>query len=516
MIEATSEFFQSITSREVVAATGSRGAMCSLSNRILKSAKDTMEERTDSTDAQQIQTLEEVEKRIEMKLARLEAKRKALKAKKKQMIEAQLFIAQTNLNAEEIIEINVGGTLFTTSKRTLCKYPLSKLAWLFDDRNKDKVTRDSHGRYFLDRDPSLFRIVLNFLREEKPCPSRWAKRLPHFVSLYQFERELEYFGLPHGNVEYVTHFKEGKNDGESYSEEDRRGENEGNESSTLEDSTDSHSTEGDSLSVECSVGDFVEVLCWDPILIQLEYGSTIMELDGWYWIHAVVVEISASEDKVKVHYHKFDTKYDEWVSVAANRLRRPVNPANALKLRPGARVEVMVLPGSMGYAGTYIWCPGKVLYSFGANHETMFVVALDNTVIHHTFGHFRVRSSSWTYPPLPDEAPKRANEEEDEEKEGEQEQNVLASVGRSRRRRARRRRRTRRGSSDEDEDEDVDEDDESDSTDGEEDESGSRDGGDNNSHSEGDSDSGFFSEDDDVEQGMDCEYISGNNNLVFS
>ena len=61
-----------------------------------------------------------------------------------------------------IISFNVGGTAFATSRQTLMKYPDSMLARMC---NTDvPVAKDSNGAYFIDRDPEMFRLILNYLR----------------------------------------------------------------------------------------------------------------------------------------------------------------------------------------------------------------------------------------------------------------------------------------------------------------------------------------------------------------
>jgi hypothetical protein len=69
--------------------------------------------------------------------------------------------------ASDIIVLNVGGTLHTTTRHLLVNsvdyFPDSLLALMF--RNADeRVPRDSQGHYFIDADFAVFRHVLNVLR----------------------------------------------------------------------------------------------------------------------------------------------------------------------------------------------------------------------------------------------------------------------------------------------------------------------------------------------------------------
>eukprot|EP00995_Heteronema_vittatum_P002938 NODE_1434_length_969_cov_654.534783_g989_i0.p1 GENE.NODE_1434_length_969_cov_654.534783_g989_i0~~NODE_1434_length_969_cov_654.534783_g989_i0.p1 ORF type:complete len:240 (-),score=59.99 NODE_1434_length_969_cov_654.534783_g989_i0:144-863(-) len=63
----------------------------------------------------------------------------------------------------EIVQVNIGGHLFTTTLSTLTQDPNSMLAGMFS--GKVGVTKDGDGSYFIDRDGTHFRLILNFLRD---------------------------------------------------------------------------------------------------------------------------------------------------------------------------------------------------------------------------------------------------------------------------------------------------------------------------------------------------------------
>lgn len=63
----------------------------------------------------------------------------------------------------KIIRLNVGGISFTTSLDTLLSDENSMLALMFS--GKYNVEKDEEGRYFIDRDGTHFRYILNFLRD---------------------------------------------------------------------------------------------------------------------------------------------------------------------------------------------------------------------------------------------------------------------------------------------------------------------------------------------------------------
>lgn len=65
-----------------------------------------------------------------------------------------------------MVQLNVGGHLFSTTLSTLRKSPDSRLAEMFGGQ-PNKVRPDAQGRFFIDRDGSHFGPVLEFLRSER-------------------------------------------------------------------------------------------------------------------------------------------------------------------------------------------------------------------------------------------------------------------------------------------------------------------------------------------------------------
>ena len=63
-----------------------------------------------------------------------------------------------------IVDIDVGGTLFRTTRQTLLSDANSMLAKMFDPNANLVPVLRTDGAYFIDRDPAYFRVVLNFLR----------------------------------------------------------------------------------------------------------------------------------------------------------------------------------------------------------------------------------------------------------------------------------------------------------------------------------------------------------------
>ncbi len=62
-----------------------------------------------------------------------------------------------------LIDLNVGGVKYTTSKTTLSKYEDSMLYRMICTQLENK--KDAEQRIFIDRDGQLFRYILNFLRD---------------------------------------------------------------------------------------------------------------------------------------------------------------------------------------------------------------------------------------------------------------------------------------------------------------------------------------------------------------
>ncbi|XP_008424721.1 BTB/POZ domain-containing protein KCTD14 [Poecilia reticulata] len=114
-----------------------------------------------------------------------------------------------------VVQLNVGGHLFSTTLGTLRRHPDSKVAELLG--SQPKVSTDAQGRLFIDRDGSHFGAVLEFLRSEK-LPTEnirevYAEAVHYNIKplMKRLEETPELFGELVGRQQFlsrVPHYKE--------------------------------------------------------------------------------------------------------------------------------------------------------------------------------------------------------------------------------------------------------------------------------------------------------------------
>ena len=92
-------------------------------------------------------------------------------------------------NFEPIIKLNVGGHTFTTTISTLTRFPDTMLGAMFSGRHD--LLKDETGAYFIDRDGSHFRYILNFLRSPEPFD---INCIPS-TTMTELKIEIDYYGL---------------------------------------------------------------------------------------------------------------------------------------------------------------------------------------------------------------------------------------------------------------------------------------------------------------------------------
>ncbi|KAJ2953393.1 hypothetical protein O0L34_g983 [Tuta absoluta] len=88
-------------------------------------------------------------------------------------------------NYQEIVNLNIGGTRFATSWHTLTWVPDTFFTALLSGRIS--TVRDETGAIFIDRDPNLFGLILNFLRTRDIDLND--------VNIRALRHECDYFGI---------------------------------------------------------------------------------------------------------------------------------------------------------------------------------------------------------------------------------------------------------------------------------------------------------------------------------
>jgi hypothetical protein len=103
-------------------------------------------------------------------------------------------------DSSEIVTINVGGeVILQTTRDTICHAaPGSRFAALFSGRWEDQVVKDPHGRIFLDHDPELIRLIVNYLRIKRiddPCQPKVDPPTVPEAKRQEWFCLLEHYGL---------------------------------------------------------------------------------------------------------------------------------------------------------------------------------------------------------------------------------------------------------------------------------------------------------------------------------
>ncbi|KAL8437572.1 hypothetical protein Efla_000435 [Eimeria flavescens] len=117
-------------------------------------------------------------------------------------------VVDSNIATETVLDLNVGGVVFESSRQTLTQQRGSFLEALLSGRHR--VARDRQGRVFLDRDAELFRIILNFLRQpDRPPQPRDAAESDAlsaeaaFLGLHFFPHALTFAVGGHSGEEHL-------------------------------------------------------------------------------------------------------------------------------------------------------------------------------------------------------------------------------------------------------------------------------------------------------------------------
>lgn len=73
--------------------------------------------------------------------------------------------ATDQMNTNTLINLDVLGTNLTVSKLILTKITGSKLSDMFN--GKENAIKTLEGRYFIERDPKIFKLVVDYLRNDQ-------------------------------------------------------------------------------------------------------------------------------------------------------------------------------------------------------------------------------------------------------------------------------------------------------------------------------------------------------------
>eukprot|EP01112_Ceratiomyxa_fruticulosa_P004224 TRINITY_DN1465_c1_g1_i3.p1 TRINITY_DN1465_c1_g1~~TRINITY_DN1465_c1_g1_i3.p1 ORF type:complete len:346 (-),score=75.60 TRINITY_DN1465_c1_g1_i3:92-1129(-) len=121
-------------------------------------------------------------------------------------------IVSSGSSGSKIVRLNVGGQIFTTTMDTLTSCKGSYFDAMFSGRFALK--REPDGTIFIDRDPTYFRHILNFLRGSLPPIDELRRDI-----LVEIKNEADYYQLndlvdlmvPPTPIPDITKWKEGPN-----------------------------------------------------------------------------------------------------------------------------------------------------------------------------------------------------------------------------------------------------------------------------------------------------------------
>jgi len=100
------------------------------------------------------------------------------------------------------VNLNVGGHCFKTSVQTLTKDSNTMLAAMFSGKFETKPCED--GAFFIDRDGTHFRFILNYLRTGKltlPEGATFLKELLEEAEFYQIQGIIDELGVSEPSVQ---------------------------------------------------------------------------------------------------------------------------------------------------------------------------------------------------------------------------------------------------------------------------------------------------------------------------
>mmetsp|Transcript_24336 Transcript_24336/g.54198 ORF Transcript_24336/g.54198 Transcript_24336/m.54198 type:complete len:326 (-) Transcript_24336:310-1287(-) len=130
-------------------------------------------------------------------LAALGAAEERLDEKQRGLEELERRIFCIADGVHDVVELNVGGQLMSTTRAVLCSAEGSLLAGMFSGNFDGGLKRDRADRIFLDVDPALFARVLSHLRLRRIASPEFPAPLPQVPEdlRVEYDMMIRYFGL---------------------------------------------------------------------------------------------------------------------------------------------------------------------------------------------------------------------------------------------------------------------------------------------------------------------------------
>ena len=127
--------------------------------------------------------------------------------KERQELDNDRFASYGTTSPIDVLHLNVGGVKTSVLRRTLTSVPESMLASRFSGRWDESIEKDENGHFFIDQEYSLFRHMLDYLRNKAnggDGDEKYPVNSPDIVNENgkfdkdHFYRMLEYYGMTDG------------------------------------------------------------------------------------------------------------------------------------------------------------------------------------------------------------------------------------------------------------------------------------------------------------------------------
>ena len=129
----------------------------------IQKEKDSLQQEMRKENEELQRKKDKVQQRIQKERVTLQQEKDTFQHEKTKLQEEIRRMSEVNKIQESRIKLDVGGHVYTTSMLTLTKDQESMLALMFSGRHY--VKKEEDGSYFIDRDGTHFRHILNYLRD---------------------------------------------------------------------------------------------------------------------------------------------------------------------------------------------------------------------------------------------------------------------------------------------------------------------------------------------------------------